>query len=413
MTMIRESYLQEYFGAWACHELDRLVSALDLSDLPNHIQSNSDHEIYAGAGGYEVVDGVAIIQLRGPMMKHSSSLSANASTIATRRAISNAEADDEVDSIMFMIDSPGGTVSGTQDLASRVAKTTKPTVAFIEDLGASAAYWVASQCDEIVANAETALIGSIGTYSVVYDSSEAAEKEGVKVHVIRSSELKGSGVPGSEVTDEMIADYRRVIDALNEQFLKAVADGRGVSIERVRGWADGRVHPAEEALRLGLIDRIEAGGVVLSGMQNSFTRSHLMANENKEELVAPVEDVKDEEVKVEDVKVEDVKVEDVKAEDVKAEDETSDPVAEAREQTLAEISEYVEVFGEVQGLAWYTQGLSFEEAQGEYINSLEAQINRLETELRSSKAGSETPVSTGDEGKKTGGSGMASRIRIK
>lgn len=141
----------------------------------------------------------------------------------------------------------------------------------IEDIGASAAYWGASAASEITANA-AAIVGSIGTYAVVTDLSAAAENDGVKVHVVRAGEYKGAGVPGTEVTDEQLAEVQRLINSRNDFFLRAVSSGRSLPIAQVRELADGRVHPAKDALNLRLIDRI-------ASFDDAFTAARKVAQE--------------------------------------------------------------------------------------------------------------------------------------
>ena len=139
------------------------------------------------------------------------------------------------------------------------------SASFIEDLGASAAYKAASQAGRLSAN-EPAFIGSIGVYQVVEDTSEMAEKMGVKVHVISTGEFKGAGVPGAPVTDAVLQDVQNEVDALNELFMKAVAKGRHMDIRTVRKLADGRVHIAAKAQSLGLIDAVESFDDALAGL---------------------------------------------------------------------------------------------------------------------------------------------------
>ena len=159
---------------------------------------------------------------------------------------------------MLHIDSPGGTVAGTGDLAAAVARADmkKPVFAFIEDLGASAAFWVASQARKVFTNS-SAMIGSIGTFGVVHDMSVMAAREGVKVHVIKAGKFKGAGVPGTEVTADQLMEQQRVVDDLNEEFVRGVATGRKMSMEAVREIADGRVHVGKSAQKLGFSDGVK------------------------------------------------------------------------------------------------------------------------------------------------------------
>lgn len=254
-------YFAQWLGVWAMEEshLSGLASAVRSLDIQAHV-SDAAQRITAKdipGASMEVSDGIATISLNGTLMKHAASLGMGTSTALARRLVRQAANDPQVRGIMLHIDSPGGTVAGTKELADEVATATqrKPVRAHISDLGASAAYWIASQAQAVTAN-EMALIGSIGTYSVVQDLSGAAAKEGVKVHVIRAGAFKGMGTPGTEVTAEQLAEYQRLIDAMNAKFVDGVASGRKLPRERVAELADGRVHPATDAKSLGLIDSV-------------------------------------------------------------------------------------------------------------------------------------------------------------
>ena len=169
-----------------------------------------------------VESGIAVIQIDGMMMKGFSKFGGT-STVQVRQQLREAVANDEVSQILLVIDSPGGHVAGTKELADEVhlASQSKPVIAQIEDLGASAALWVASQASEVYANA-TAEIGSIGVVAVLHDTSEAFEREGVKVHVVSTGNMKGAMTDGTKITDEMIASVQDKVDALNEFFINAV-----------------------------------------------------------------------------------------------------------------------------------------------------------------------------------------------
>lgn len=264
-------HIDQYFGVWAIVE-DRFreaVARVNAMDLREHVEHRqSEPTARSGGDGFVVAKGgVAVIEMTGPLMKHASSLSGGTSTIEIRRAIRNAATDDDVSAIMLRIDSPGGTVAGTADLAADVASAAKqkPVHAFIEDLGASAAYWIASQATAVLAT-ESSLVGSIGTFSVIHDLSGSAAQQGIKVHVVRAGSFKGSGTPGTEVTTEQLVEVQRVVDGLNSLFLKGVASGRGMSIDTIRELADGRVHGAAEAKSLGLIDGVKSFDKALAAL---------------------------------------------------------------------------------------------------------------------------------------------------
>lgn len=252
--------LHEYFGAWA-YEPERFAAQLRLlrgADLARHAaaaqpERPSNVELVAARDGQSV----AVIKAVGALMKQQSSLGGT-STIQLRRDVRQAAADPRVSAILLAIDSPGGTVAGTADLAAEVAaaRRKKPVWAHVDDLGASAAYWVASQADLVYANSPTALVGSIGTVMTVYDASKAAEREGVEVLVFATGPLKGAGTLGSAVSDEQRAYFQKLIEDSQAHFDAAVKAGRGMSQAQLAAVRTGGVFLAGEAVGLKLIDGV-------------------------------------------------------------------------------------------------------------------------------------------------------------
>lgn len=275
-------HLDEYFGLWAIDGkvFGDLVQLANRIDLAGHVDAATPEPILEAAAGDgegspfggQVVGGIAIIDIAGPMMKFRSSMAAGTGTVRVRREIRAAIADDRVKALMLRIDSPGGTVSGTDDLAEDVAAAAarKTTWAFIEDIGASAAYWVASQAARVSAG-KSALVGSIGTFAVIHDYSGLAAKEGIKVHVMRAGAFKGAGTPGTEVTAEQLAEWQRTVDGLNSFFKAAVRKGRRMSEARMDELADGRVHNAAEAQALGLIDAVESFDAAMTALSKAIS----------------------------------------------------------------------------------------------------------------------------------------------
>jgi len=213
--------------------------------------------------------GIALIEIEGQMTKGESSFG-GASTVKIRRQVRAAMQDPDISGIFLLIDSPGGTVGGTAELADdvRAARSVKPVRAFGDDLMASAAFWVGAQAD-IVSASRTTEVGSIGTVAVLVDSSQAAEEAGIVVHVLSTGKFKGAGAMGAEVTDEHLAYFQGRVDAVNAHFLEAVMEGRGVAMPIVEKWADGRVFLASEALSMGLIDRVESLDEALEDFRDS------------------------------------------------------------------------------------------------------------------------------------------------
>jgi|CXWL01.1.fsa_nt_gi signal peptide peptidase SppA len=204
--------------------------------------------------------GVSVVPIVGTLTKWPSWWSffiANTSTVATRQTIAKALRDREVLEILLYIDSPGGQTAGIGDLWRTIfeARKIKPVTAFIEDLGASAAYYIASGASRAVINL-TGWTGSIGVYTAIDDVSAAYAKAGIRTHVIRSAEAKGRGVPGEPVSEDALRNWQIQVDLVHTQFMRAIAEGRGLELGHVDALADGRLIGAVAAKNKGLVDEI-------------------------------------------------------------------------------------------------------------------------------------------------------------
>ena len=265
-------FIEQFFGIWLFEE-SQFWAQYDLlrkCDLHFHLQSNAKSEAQAAAKApAPVVGKIAVISINGKMMKQQTSMGGGTSTVAARRQVRSAMNDPDISGVALHVDSPGGTAAGTQDLADDVAALAKrkPVLAYIEDFGASAAFWVASQSTHISVN-RSGMVGSIGTYGVVYDTSGMAAMEGVKAHVVRAGQFKGVGTPGTEISQEQLAELQRNVDALNAHFIDAVAIGRRMTKDKIASIADGRVHVGDEALSLGLVDSVESFDAAFARLQS-------------------------------------------------------------------------------------------------------------------------------------------------
>jgi len=217
---------------------------------------------------YTAEDGVAVIKFEGLVQKRPSFwgwlFGGSAVTETTQAALAAALQDPAVRSVLLVVDSPGGTVAGTEELAEAVfrARSVKPVTAFASDMCASAAYWVASQASKVYANA-TATVGSIGVYAVNVDLSRMYRNEGVEVDVIKSAPGKGAGMRGTQWTPDQRADLQREIDSLGAEFVGTVGRARPAAVIA----ADGRCYTAREGLSLGLVDGITTLSDLLGQMK--------------------------------------------------------------------------------------------------------------------------------------------------
>lgn len=227
---------------------------------PEEIKS----QIGSGAERASARGNVAVVPLRGTIAHRIGMMDESSGGISAERfttMMNAAVADPSIGSIVIDCDSPGGTIPGVPEAAAAVyaARGVKPVVAVANSMMASAAYWICSQADEIVAipSIIEGKIGSIGAYFAHKDMSAALEKEGVKITLISAGKYKTEGNPLGPLTPEAEAILQTQANDAHGAFMKDVARGRGVTPSAVRdGFGEGRALNAKDALNAGMVDSI-------------------------------------------------------------------------------------------------------------------------------------------------------------
>lgn len=166
-----------------------------------------------------------------------------------------AENDPAVVAVVLDVDSPGGTVDGTKELADKIAAFNKPVVAFANGLAASAAYWCACRADEIMASS-LAEVGSIGVVLRHVEYADALKDAGIKVSYITAGKYKRLANEAEPLSDEGRDYLQAILDHIYSVFVDDVASGRKVSVETVVKMAEGRIFIGQKALDAGLIDSL-------------------------------------------------------------------------------------------------------------------------------------------------------------
>ncbi|HXH05862.1 MAG TPA: signal peptide peptidase SppA [Vicinamibacterales bacterium] len=232
---------------------------------------------------------IAILPLNG-IIAHRANLlvdvSGGTSTERFAAEFRAAVEDPAVDAIVLDVDSPGGGVYGVPELADEIfaARGRKPIVAVANAEAASAAYWIASAADELVVT-PSGQVGSIGVYMLHEDFSGALEQDGVSVTLVSAGEYKTEGNPFEPLSDEGRAYWQRVVDSYYDQFVRAVARGRGVTQTEVReGFGQGRMVTAKEAERLGMVDRVETLPETLTRLAGRLARGGRARAEGEAEV---------------------------------------------------------------------------------------------------------------------------------
>lgn len=170
-------------------------------------------------------------------------------------SIKEFEENSEVKAIVLRIDSPGGSVGTAQEVYREInrLKLSKPVVASIENIGASAAYYIASASNKIVLNPGT-LTGSIGVIYISFDMSRLYRWMKIEPEVIKSGKFKDTGSTFRSMTPEERNLLLNTIAQIHQQFVEDVAKARNLAVEKVNEIADGRLLTGEQAVQLGLAD---------------------------------------------------------------------------------------------------------------------------------------------------------------
>jgi signal peptide peptidase SppA len=237
--------------------LARHVAAHDVDDATMQAALTQRKNLPQPPGG-----GVAVIPVYGVIAPRANallSMSGGTSFDALGEQLAAAVKDPKVSTIVLDVDSPGGSVAGATEFAAqlREARAKKPIIAQAQFKMGSAAYWLAANATKIHA-APSALVGSIGVYTIHDDISKALATEGVTRTYIAAGKHKVDGNEVTPLTDDVLAVLRGPIDASYRQFLADIAKGRGVPIATVRdGYGEGKTVTAADALSLGMIDGIQ------------------------------------------------------------------------------------------------------------------------------------------------------------
>jgi signal peptide peptidase SppA len=208
------------------------------------------------SGAIAVIPVQGIITAKPTMWEHYGFTMSVQSLVAATRAAVN---DPEVKSVVWDMNTPGGSTSGVAeghaDLMALRGK--KPITAQVNYMSASAGYWLASAADEI-ASAPSAVTGSVGAYMMHMDVSKAMTDAGMQATFIHAGRDKVLGNEFEPLSDEGRAYYQGLVDNAYASFTGDVATGRNMSTDIVRGesFGMGRILTADAAKRAGMIDVI-------------------------------------------------------------------------------------------------------------------------------------------------------------
>lgn len=250
------------------------IDAPDLGGLtPDANQFYGSRRRESGASAMSpAVSGTVIITIAGSLVNRGAWIGASSGLVSYEgiaAQVAETSADPEIHSVILDIDSGGGEAGGIASLGDqiRALRDRKRVVAVVNDTACSAAYWIASQASEIVIS-ETGMIGSIGVVVLHVDRSGEMQQKGWAPTLIHAGANKVDMNPFGPLAENVRADVQQMVDGLREQFVTAVAAGRGDRLTKDQARAtEARVFHGAEAVRLGLADRIGTIDTILADLR--------------------------------------------------------------------------------------------------------------------------------------------------
>lgn len=287
----------------AYDEMSSIVALADATDKKQFYAFKSEYESLTTEKGslppekwlpIQIEDKTAVIAFHGAVTKKFSFWSwlfGGTSYDWLNAALTIAEKSSKVEKIILSFDSPGGEVNGTSEFADRIKSCNKPITAHVSGRCCSAAYWVASQCEKIYVT-QTSIIGSIGVIVQAYDYTEHLKQRGIEKVTLTSQNAKDKAP--SVTSKEGQESILKMMNSIEELFLKAVAEGRETDIGNViNNYGQGGVFLGKQALDLGMVDGINTFDDVFVGSSSTTeVKAENETNINAEEGVKIMDEEK-------------------------------------------------------------------------------------------------------------------------
>jgi protease-4 len=233
---------------------------------------------------------VALVHATGPIRSGRSSrgpLSSAMGSDTVAGALRAAAGDDRAKAILLRVDSPGGSYVASDTIWREVVRARaagKPVVVSMGDLAASGGYFISMAADVIVAQPGT-LTGSIGVIFMHFNVRPLLETVKVEETTLKTGKYKDTFSPFRAITEQDREEVQGISDDVYSQFIRAVAEGRGLKEDEVRKMADGRIYTGRRAKELHLIDE-------LGGFQEAVAKAWQLAEQTGEpRMQMPPKDV--------------------------------------------------------------------------------------------------------------------------
>jgi protease-4 len=231
---------------------------------------------YSGSSG-----NVALIPITGEIVTEDSLFTSTAKSDTIVKFIEDANANPDIKAILFEIDSPGGAIVATREIANAVKEVNKTTVCWLRETAASGAYWVASNCDKIVADPYT-ITGSIGVSGSYLEFSGLFEKYGINYTRVVSGEQKDIASPYKEPTKEELNVLQGIVDTVKQEFISEVSTNRHLSAEQTSQLQNAGIFLGKDAKNVGLVDVLGGKKEAVDLIKNMTNITEITYKEYKE-----------------------------------------------------------------------------------------------------------------------------------
>ena len=227
---------------------------------------------YAGLKG----DHISVLYINGTISGEDSGNSFSGSTYNHKWVLDRL--DDVINNpdnkgLILFVNTPGGGVYETDEIYYKLLEykeTGRPLYSAMGSMAASGGYYISAPADKIIAN-RNCWTGSIGvTIGTLFDVSELLDQYGIKTVTITSGKNKAMGSSVEPMTEEQKEIFQSLVDEAYEQFTSIVAEGRNMSLKKVKKLADGRIYTAKQALNNGLIDQIGTLDDAVADMKKTY-----------------------------------------------------------------------------------------------------------------------------------------------
>lgn len=225
----------------------------------SHTQKLREMEVGPGKGR----DKIAVIEVEGVLMNARTGgfLQPTENKLSLfKEQLDRAASDRDVKAVVLRVNSPGGTVTASDTMYELLCRfrrrTKKPVIASLQEVAASGGYYVACASDQIMAS-PTSVVGSIGVIFNTFDASGGMNKLGLRAESIKSGPLKDMGSPFKALSNDERAVMQGMVDEYYARFVSVVKAHRTIDgDDKLRTATDGRVFSGQQALAMGLVDRV-------------------------------------------------------------------------------------------------------------------------------------------------------------